>query len=186
MPLPTDLELQTPQQKDWTPITPDVYQVEITGIEYKEIDNHFKKKPEDPDKKNVMEFEFTIIEEGEHYGRKLWQKMAPTKPLPPRQNGKSSWVWRIASALTGHAITQEEGESYTSAMINDFISKQLRITVSQSEPKDGKVYNNIDSVLGAKQQLPKFDPTKVKEESSEVEAHPSADPEEVKVEDIPF
>jgi hypothetical protein len=173
MPLPEDLELQTPQQKDWPILPADVYQTEITDIEYKEIDNRWKKEPTDPDKKQVMNFEFTIIEEGEHYGRKLWQMMAPTKPLPPKASGKASWIWRIASALAGHALTYEEGEKYTTSDVNGFIHRQIRMTVTQSEPKaDGKQYNNIESFVAVKQQLPPFDPEKVKsdEKPNEPEA----------------
>jgi hypothetical protein len=32
MPLPTDLELPTPQQKEWELIPEDIYQCEITDI----------------------------------------------------------------------------------------------------------------------------------------------------------
>lgn len=167
MPLPDNLELQTPQTKDWPVMPADIYQCEITDIEYKEIDNKWKQKPDDPDKKQVMNFEFTVIEEGEHYGRKLWQMMAPTKPLPPKSNGKASWIWRIASALAAKPLTYDEGESYTTSDINGFIHQQIRVVVSQSEPKaDGKQYNNIDGFLPVKQKLPLFDEKKVTNEAA--------------------
>jgi hypothetical protein len=60
--LPPEMELQEPQSKEWPLIPADVYQTEITNIEYKEIDNRWKKEPTDPDKKQIMNFEFTIIE----------------------------------------------------------------------------------------------------------------------------
>ena len=97
------MELQEPKAKEWQLIPADVYQTEITNIEYKEIDNRWKKDPSDPDKKQIMNFEFTIIEEGPHYGRKMWKQMAPIKPYPPQQSGKESWVYRLASAMAGHA-----------------------------------------------------------------------------------
>lgn len=179
MPLPATLELQTPQTKDWPLLPPDVYQAEITDIEYKEIDNRYKKEPTDPDKKQVMNFEFTIIEEGPHYGRKMWLMMAPTKPLPPKQNGKASWIWRIASALAGKPISYDEGQSYTTSDINGFIHRQIRMTVTQSEPKaDGKQYNNIDSFLAIKQQLPPFNPDKVRTDEDDHVEEPIAAPEQ--------
>jgi hypothetical protein len=164
--LPTDMELQEPQGKEWPLIPADVYQTEITNIEYKEVDNRWKKEPTDPDKKQVMNFEFTIIEEGPNYGRKLWKQMAPIKPYPPTQSGKESWVYRLASAMAGHAITKGEADKYGTSDINDFYHRQVRITVSESAPKDnGKRYNNIDSFLSAKQQLPPFDVNKVPKEN---------------------
>ena len=84
MPLPETMELQSSSTKQWPLIPPDIYQAEITEIEYKEVDNMYKKEATDPDKKQVMEFEFTIIEDGPHYGRKFWKKMTPTKPTPGR------------------------------------------------------------------------------------------------------
>ncbi len=162
MPLPDNMELQTPQAKEWPLIPADVYQAEITDIEYKEIDNRWKQHPTDPDKKQIMNFEFTIIEEGQHYGRKLWQKMSPVKPYPPKQPGKESWVYRIASAMAGHAISKGEADKYTTSDINGFIHRQIRMTVSESAPNEnGKRYNNIDSFLTIKQQLPIFDEAKV-------------------------
>jgi hypothetical protein len=162
MPLPDNMELQEPQSKEWPLIPADVYQAEITDIEYKTEPNRYKKFPTDPDEKQVMNFEFTIIEEGLHYGRKLWQKMAPIKPYPPKQNGKQTWIYRIASAMAGHAITNAEADKFTSSDINGFIHRQVRVTVSESAPKEnGKRYNNIESFLSVKQQLPPFDEKKV-------------------------
>lgn len=162
MPLPETLELPTPQQKEWELIPEDIYQCEITDIEYKVEKNAFKKKDTDPDEVQKMNFEFTIIEEGHWYGRKLWKKMAVTKPLPPRGNNNKSWIFRIASALTGHPLTYEEGEKYTTSDINGFIHRQIRINVvHEISQSDGKTYANIDGFLAAKQQLPAFDESKV-------------------------
>lgn len=160
------MELQEPKTKEWSLIPADVYQTEITNITYKEVDNtRWKKKPTDPDKKQVMEFEFTIIEEGQHYGRKLWKQMAPIKPYPPT-GGKETWVYRLASAMAGHSITRAEADKYGSSDINDYSHRQVRITVSETAPKDnGKRYNNIDSFLPAKTQLRVFDANKVPKEN---------------------
>jgi hypothetical protein len=81
MPIPDGVELQEPQTKEWPLIPADVYQVEITDIEYKEVDNKWKQKTTDPDKKQVMVFEFTIIDEGPHYGPllKVLRTMTPSR-----------------------------------------------------------------------------------------------------------
>ena len=161
MPIQDNVELQEPQTKEWPLIPADVYQVEITDIEYKEVDNKWKQKTTDPDKKQVMVFEFTIIEEGPHYGRKMWKQMAPIKPYPP-DGGKETWVYKLASALAGHAITRGEADKFTTSDVNGFIHRQVRMTLSESAPKEnGKRYNNIDSFLSVKSDLPLFDEKKV-------------------------
>jgi hypothetical protein len=174
MPLPETMELQTSSSKQWSLIPPDIYQAEITEIEYKEVDNMYKREVTDPDKKQVMEFEFTIVEDGPHYGRKFWKKMSPTKPVPG-SNGKVSWIWRIASAIAGHPITKDEGEKYITSDINGFIHQQVRIGVIEKLKQDGQTLkNDIESLFHAKTQLPPFDPTKVQtnlveDEEDEVE-----------------
>lgn len=163
--LPDNMELQEPQSKVWPLIPEDVYQTEITDIEYKVEPNRFKKEVSDPDEKQVMSFEFTIIEEGPHYGRKVWQKMAPIKPYPPSA-ANSSWIYRLATAMEGHAITREEADKYGSSNINGYIHKQVRVTIKHKPSKDGsKTYNNIEGFLTIKSELPLFDEKKVPTEN---------------------
>jgi hypothetical protein len=168
MPLPNDFVLPKPQAKEYLPFPADIYQCEITDIEYKVEPNRYKKEPSDPDMKQLMNFEFTIIEDGPYYGRKVWVKMTPIAPLPSKNN-KPSWIWRIASALAGHPITKEEGEKYTTADINGFIHRQIRVNIVQALGKDGKTYNNADGFLPAKVQLPPFDEAKISEDTSDNE-----------------
>lgn len=164
--LPADYELESPQAKAWPLIPQDVYQCEVTKIEHKLEPNRWKKEATDLDEKRVMVFEFTIIEEGAHYGRKLWQKMAPVKPYPPQSGGKESWVYRLASAMEGHSITRGEADKFGSSNINDYIHRQVRVTVKHSAPNaQGKQYSNVESFLGAKTQLPPFDEKKVPKEN---------------------
>jgi len=146
--------MKVPEKKDWPLIPEDVYQVEITDIA--EDVSEFK-----GEKKEVFKFEFTLIEPGPHYGRKLWRRGVRTSPIPYK-SGKNPLTWKVASAVAKHPLTEEEGKAYTIAMMNGLIGKQLRVTVSVSEPKsDGKQHNNIDSFMMAKQVLPPFDEKKV-------------------------
>src|SRR5438067_1017241 len=112
--LSNTFELQTPQTKEWPLIPADVYQTEITKIEEK---NKFKQYETDPDEVKRINFEFTIIEEGPHYGRRVWQKMAPVKPYPPTGKGKETWMYRLASAMEGHSIPREEADKFGVANI---------------------------------------------------------------------
>jgi hypothetical protein len=166
MPLDPKTEMKVPEKKDWPLIPEDVYQVEITDIaadvsEYK------------GEKKDVFKFEFTLIEDGPHYGRKLWRRGVQTVPIPYK-SGKNPLTWKVVSAVAKHPLTEEEGKAYTAAMMNAMIGKQLRVTVSVSEPKpDGKQYNNIDSFMMAKKDLPAFDESKVKKDEAATPQKPS-------------
>lgn len=157
MPLTADVELKAPEKKDWPVIPEEVYQVEITDLTADESEYNGEKKP-------VFKFEFTIIEEGEHYGRKLWKRGARVSPVPYK-NGKNPLTWKVASAVAKRSITEEEGKAYTIADMNALIGKQLRVGVSVTAPKeDGKQYNNVEQFFQAKQNLPPFDESKVKKD----------------------
>lgn len=209
--LPDTMELQSPQTKVWPPIPPDVYQTEITNIEYKVEKNIYKEREPDPakkasmsDEKQFINFEFTIIEIGPHYGRKVWQKMSPVKPYPPSNNGKETWVYRLACAMEGHPMTRDEADRYAASNINGYIHGQLRVTVKNVLSKDGsKTYNNVESFLPIKSSLPLFDENRVpKENQPEAKTQSGYDKfksaaenlpkgeintdDEVKVDDIPF
>jgi len=209
--LPDNFELPAPSKKEWPPIPEDVYQTEITNLEYKTEKNKYKEREKDPikkaampDEKSVINFEFTIIEEGQYYGRKVWQKMSPIKPYPP-SGTMTSWMYRLASAMAGHPITREEADKFTSSDVNDFVRRQVKVVIKHSVPDfNGKVWNNIESFVTAKTQLPPFDEAKVpKDNQPEVKNEPtgyekakaiadslprtsSPTEEELKVEDIPF
>lgn len=157
MPLSADVELKAPEKKDWPVIPEDVYQVEITDLTAEESEWQGNKKP-------VFKFEFTIIEGGPYYGRKLWKRGSRVSPLPSTNN-KAPLTWKVASAVAKHPLTEEEGRAYTIAMMNALISKQLRIGVSVTAPKeDGKQYNNVEHFLMAKQDMAKFDESRVKKD----------------------
>ena len=159
MPLSENMELKTPEKKEWELLPEDVYQMQVTDIS--EEEGEWK-----GEKKQQMKFEFTVIQDGASYGRKLWLRMTPCRPVPAGSTGKPSWIWRIASAIAGHPLTKEEGEQYDIARINALIGKQLRATVNVSEVKpNGKQYNNIQSFLVVKTQLPPFDEAKVPKEN---------------------
>ncbi len=191
MPLPANAEMKTPEKKEWPVIPEDVYQVEITDLTAEE-------KEWKGEKKEVFKFEFTFIEPGEYYGRKMWKAGSRVSPLPS-SNNKAPLTWKVASAVAKHPLTEEEGKAYTIADMNALIGKQLRISVMVTPPKEGKQYNNVDSFLMAKVQLPPFDESKVKKEEPAKPLSPAAvveqafphDDEDVEFgsvdgEDVPF
>jgi hypothetical protein len=157
MPLAPDVELKTPEKKEWPLIPEDVYQVEITDLTAEEAEWKGVKK-------DVFKFEFTIIEPGQYYGRKLWKKGSRVSPCPSNNN-KAPLTWKVASAVAKHPLTEPEGKAYTIADMNAMIGKQIRIGVSVTAPnQDGKQFNNADSFFMVKQDLPPFDESKVKKD----------------------
>jgi len=178
MPLPDNMELQTPQKKEWPVIPNDVYQAEITDIEYKIEKNRYKQKDTDPDEVQKMNFEFTIIEEGPYYGRKVWQKMSPIKPYPPTGNGRPTWVYRLATAMEGHPITRDEADRFGSSNINGYIHRQVRLNIKPSAPDaNGKQWNDIESFLSIKTELPLFDEKKIPMENQPSQPEAFAEPQ---------
>src|SRR5579864_1094786 len=101
MPLPANTELKAPEKKDWPLIPQDVYQVQITDLTAEE--SEWK-----GEKKDVFKFEFTIIEDGAYYGRKLWKKGSRVSPCPSTNN-KAPLTWKVASAVLKHPLTMDEG-----------------------------------------------------------------------------
>ncbi len=191
--------MKVPDKKDWPLIPEDVYQVQITDLTAEQSEYNGEKK-------DVFKFEFTIIEDGPYYGRKLWKKGVRTVPIP-YSSGKNPLTWKVASAVAKHALTEEEGKNYTAVHMNALIGKQVRIGVSISAPKpDGKQFNNVESFFAVKAALPPFDEKKVKKEaptatpaqrpvsnmqlptaSEEINEHPSeVEMGEVNPDDIPF
>jgi hypothetical protein len=173
MPLSPTTEMKVPEKKDWPLIPEDVYQVEITDIA-EDVTEYIK-----GEKKDVFKFEFTLIEDGPNYGRKLWSRGSRVSPIPYK-SGKNPLTWKVASAVAKHPLTEEEGKAYTIAMLNALIGKQLRVTVSVSAPKaDGKQYNNIDSFMMTKAELPAFDEKKVSKDNQPAPAQAKSTPAQV-------
>ena len=157
MPIPENTELKTPEKKVWPVMPEDMYQVEITDIAAEEDEWEGKKK-------DVFKFEFTIIEPGEYYGRKLWKKGSRVAPCPSSTN-KAPLTWKVVSAVKKHPFTEDEGKSFSAKDMNALIGQQLRIGVTVTAPKeDGKQFNNAESFFMAKSLLPPFDEAKVKKD----------------------
>jgi hypothetical protein len=167
MPLAETMELKVREKKEWPLVPEGVYQMEITNLSAEESEWNGEKK-------EVFKFEFTIIEEGPHYGRRFWKSGKRVSPYPPSGNSKAPLTWKVASAVLKHQLTKEEGKSFTVADMNALIGKQLQgVVVVTPEKENGKKYNNVDSFLAAKQDLAPFDESKVKKEEPASAASPA-------------
>lgn len=154
MPVSSTTKFIMPERKDYDALPADMYQVQITDISEK-LMPPFGKPFDIPDeeKETFINFEFTILDEGEHRGRKLWKAVRPVPPTPPESNKfKPSWMYRIVSAVSG-GMTYSSGIDWGAEETNAMIGKQLRVTVTRTE-KGEKAYNNITEVLSAKTSLP--------------------------------
>ncbi|HEY6186471.1 MAG TPA: hypothetical protein VIW80_02245 [Pyrinomonadaceae bacterium] len=163
MPVSQSVKFEIPEKKVYEALPANVYQVQITDISDK-LKSPYGKPFDIPDeeKETFLTFEFTILNEGEYGGRKLWKDMRPVPPTPPEGNFKASWMYRLVSAVQGSPVTFANGVNWGAEETNALIGQQLRIVVTKTE-KGEKTYNNITEVL------PIEKPLEPKEVSNEVE-----------------
>jgi len=90
--------------------------------------------------KNVLTYKFAILdtgkddEGGEIRGRYMWKRCGESM-------GDKSWLYQLAVAVYGKALTDEEKVSFDAEAI---IGKQVGAFIEQKTKKDGSgVYNNI-------------------------------------------
>lgn len=154
MPVSPNVKFETPERKVYDAIPGDVYQVQITDITEKLMPPYGKPFDiPDEEKETFVNFEFTILDEGEYRGRKQWKAVRPVPPTPPEDTKfKPSWMYRIVSAVNGMPMTYAGGIDWNADSTNSMIGKQLRVTVTKTD-KGEKSYNNITEVLPAKVQL---------------------------------
>lgn len=154
MPVSQSTKFEIPERKIYDAIPGDVYQVQVTDIAEKLMPPYGKPFDiPDEEKETFINFEFTILDEGEYRGRKLWKAIRPVPPTPPEDSKfKPSWMYRFVSAINGMPMTYANGVDWGAEQTNDLIGKQLRVTVTKTD-KGEKSYNNITEVLPAKVQL---------------------------------
>ncbi|HEX8196374.1 MAG TPA: hypothetical protein VF571_09315 [Pyrinomonadaceae bacterium] len=154
MPVSPNTKFEIPERKIYDAIPGDVYQVQVTDISEKLMPPYGKPFDiPDEEKETFINFEFTILDDGEYRGRKLWKAVRPVPPTPPEDSKfKPSWMYRIVSAIQGMPMTYANGIDWGADQTNDLIGKQMRVTVTKTE-KGEKSYNNITEVLPAKVQL---------------------------------
>lgn len=197
MPVSNNVKFEVPEKKVYEALPANVYQVQITDIS-DSLKAPYGKPRDIPDeeKEIFLTFEFTILDEGEYRGRKLWKDMRPVPPTPPEGTFKASWMHRLVSAVQGMPVTLANGVNWGAEETNGLIGQQLRIVVTRTDKGD-KVYNNITEVLPVEKSL---DPV---EASNETEVPKEVSPAkaamgrgmdkakrimsgDIKPEDIPF
>lgn len=180
MPVSPNTKFEVPERKNYEAIPGDVYQVQVTDISEKLMPPYGRPFDiPDEEKETFINFEFTILDEGEYRGRKLWKAIRPVPPTPPEDSKfKPSWMFRIVSAIQGMPMTYANGINWGAEQTNDLIGKQMRVTVTKTD-KGEKSYNNITEVLPAKVQLEPIEANNepVAESKTEPAPAPNVDPE---------
>lgn len=171
---PEDAIALTGQTKVYSPIDAgEIYQVQLTNVTFKQ--NPYW-KPADltkGEKENILSkyqlsFEFSIINEGPFYGRKLWDNAyLSLKPTTKGGKGGPTKLYKILSKalkmnMDGQACTDFSPDAKTlfANVLKHAKDKQLRVSIENTE-KDGKVRSKIVAYNEAKDSLPPFDLTKV-------------------------
>lgn len=146
MPISQNVKFEKIEKKEFEPIPANVYPVQVMDIKEK-MKAPWGSPAGSPETELNLTFEFGVLE-GKYKGRKLWKDVRPVTPVPPDSGMKSSWLYRIVSAVYGHYLTLNEGIDFGPNELNSLIGRQLRIIVNQTPPNaKGKSYNNITEVL---------------------------------------
>lgn len=180
MGLPSNYQPKVPEKKEYELLPDDTYEVEISKMEFKKDQPVYQKEGEFEDK---LGFEFTIVEDSEYKGRKLWQDTrivmsAGSKGYSP------SWLYKLFCAVNKSTLTDEEAKQVTAATINDMLHKRVRLVVKIEPNRKGDLKNKIKDMLPVKGPSAE----KLQEQIKSQQAAPLPEPpaEDINVDDIPF
>lgn len=147
------------EDKEWELLPVDVFQFELL-----DIDKKMQTKYQSTEEEEVLVFTFAVVEEGEHYGRRMWQYATPKLS---KYKGGSNLYKTLVGLRGGVPFTDEECATpevtCSDDALNSLIGKQVRISVGQKPKKDGTLKNTIESYLPIKEELLAFDSEKVGE-----------------------
>lgn len=161
--LPQDAQVNTGQAKEYAPIDPsEMYQVEISKVTLQ--DNPYYRpeaeKPEDRGSKYQLSCEFTILNDGEFAGRKLWRKTSLSL-MPMTRRGEPSILYKIVSAALAREMNWDECVAFADDIktlmenINEtVIGKQVKVAIENvTNPETKKVRSNIKAFYPVKGEL---------------------------------
>lgn len=173
MPIPDNYNIPVSEATEYELLPEDTYQVQITKLDLK-TDQTIYQSTEVEDK---FAFEFTIVEEGEYKGRKLWLDVR-TIMSAGWTGGSPSWLYKIFCAVNAIQLTDEEAKSVTAKNVNEMLGKQLRLIVKQKPNQKGIIKNKIVDVMALKGAAIGWE--------EPVVDHSSIEEEDINVDDIPF
>lgn len=151
-----------PQGREFEVLPKDVYHTQLTDIQLTTQTKYQSTEEED-----VLIFIFTVIEDGENYGRQLRQYC--TQKLSTYNGGSN--LYKVLVGLNGGKELSKEQMlnvhvTCSDEELNKLIGRQVRLSVGQKEKQDKSgMKNTIDAFLPAKEELPAFAEKEVAEES---------------------
>jgi len=153
------VEVTVPEGKIFEVLPKDVYSAELLDVEYKEGTKWMSEE-----KQMQLVFTFVILEEGEHYGRRMWQYC--TQSLSKFKGGSN--LYKTLVGLNGgveftDAQCANPDSIASDEILNGLIGKQVRLTIGQKEKQDKTLKNTIESYLPIKKELPPFDESKIQD-----------------------
>lgn len=143
----------TPEGKEFEVLPEEVYHAEVLDVEFK-----MQKKWQSDEEESTLVFTFVVIEDGEHYGRRLWQYATPK--LTKFKGGSN--LYKVLTGLYGRQLTDDEcaspEETCSDDAINDLIGRQVRLGVGQKVKENGELKNIINSFFKVKKgdELPSY------------------------------
>ncbi len=161
-------KFQIKEKKIYPPLPEDIYCVELFDID---MDTVVDKKS--GEKRDVLKFQFVVLDAGEYRGRSIWKNYVPTY-LWEVGNDKNA-LYQITKAMIQRDMTLEEMMGFTSDKINMLVGFQCRVTTVNKVGtglNSDKTYTNIDKFLPKKEALPKL--TDEEKEKATVKAKPEA------------
>jgi flavin-dependent dehydrogenase len=150
--------VEAPENKDWTPIPEDIYQVVI-----KDIDEKIMKKFQSEEEDAFYHVKFTILDgEGVAANQQVscfcarkWfsgnKKMSPSKLVELVKAVYAFYYPKLS-------VVELEAEDMTIKVINDLIGKQLRVNVKLNAEGTN---NKVSDFMAIKKQLPLSEDVKV-------------------------
>lgn len=151
----SNVKVIVPETKEYELLPKDVYQAQLLDIE-----NRTEQAWNSNEMVDKIVFTFVLIEDGEHYGRRLWQHC--TTKLSKYKGGSN--LYKVLAGLHGRDFTDAEVASPEKIAgddaLNSLIGKQVRLTVGvvEKQTKKGEFKNTIESFMPVKSELPAYVP----------------------------
>lgn len=166
MPILEDVIFEKQEGKTYPNLPKKIYQCELLDVERQDNETYDSRQGKTKGFKKyekVLKWQFTILKGRDEEqtddklkelrGRNVWENYCKDH-LFIGKNGKNT-LYRIVEAFLGRVITkEEEAKGITSAMLNNFIGKQILLSIEPKTSKAGKTFDDIMDYLTAEVQLP--------------------------------
>lgn len=171
--LPSDAVVSTGQSGNYAPIDDSqIYQVEVSKIELRQ-NPFWHEVPEnasDEEKfqagnKYQFNFTFTILDEGEFRGRKLWATTSlALKPTTKGGKGEPTILFKIVTKVMNTLFNWDDCQSFApdlktlfQNLLDNVLNKQLKVSVENTlNPDTKKTKTKIKTFYTIKDEMPTY------------------------------